>query len=43
MNVLLDMGCIDDDQTLLMMIYRWHPELFNISIRTWFKEFEEYS
>lgn len=35
MESLLDIGFMDDDQTLLLMAYRSKKELFNVSINDW--------
>ena len=36
---LLDIGCMDDDQYLITMVWHKHPELFHIQIATWFDIF----
>lgn len=32
---LLMTGCIDDDQVLVLMAYKWRPDLININISKW--------
>ncbi|MBR6533536.1 MAG: lipopolysaccharide biosynthesis protein [Clostridia bacterium] len=39
MSSLVDIGCIDDDQFLMLMVYKKHPEIFNIQISNWFDIF----
>lgn len=39
MNALIDCGCIDDDQHLMLMVYKKRPELFNIQYANWFEMF----
>jgi len=36
---LVNCGCMDDDQHLLLMEYKFDPELFEIKYGTWFDEF----
>jgi hypothetical protein len=36
---LLDLNCIDDDQQLMLMVYKKHKELFYIQIANWFDMF----
>ena len=36
---LLDIGCMDDDQYLITMLWHKNPELFHIQITTWFDIF----
>lgn len=42
MKALLMLDSIDDDQQLLLMAYRSAPEIFKISISTWFIPLKEY-
>lgn len=39
MNALIDCGCMDDDQHLMLMVYKKRPELFNIQYANWFEMF----
>ena len=39
MEALLDIGCIDDDQHLQLMVYKKNPELYSIVICDWFEAF----
>ena len=39
---LIMLDCIDDDQQLLLMAYRFKPEIFNIEISDWFLPLKEY-
>lgn len=41
MEVLLYMGCLDDDQQLLLMAYKNRPELFDVQISDWFLPLKE--
>lgn len=36
---LISLDCIDDDQQLLLMVYKLHKELFNVIISDWFDAF----
>lgn len=35
MQSLLMIGCIDDDQVLVLMAYKWNPDLIEINISKW--------
>jgi protein YibB len=39
MSALLDVGCIDDDQHLMLMVYKKQKEQFSIQIANWFEMF----
>lgn len=39
MESLIALDCIDDDQQLLLMVYKLHPELFKVHICDWFDIF----
>ena len=43
MSALVDVGCIDDDQYLMLMVYKKYPDLFHIQIANWFDIFEKNS
>ena len=38
MDSLLSIDCIDDDQLLILMVYKKYPELFQIRICNWFED-----
>lgn len=40
MNSLISLDCIDDDQQLLLMVYKNNKEWFNITICDWFEDFQ---
>lgn len=42
MNELLNVGFIDDDQLLLVMAYRKHPEIFELHKSDWFLPLKEH-
>ena len=42
MNALISLDCIDDDQQLLLMAYKIHPEEFEIHQAWWFMPLKEY-
>lgn len=42
MEALLKLECIDDDQQLLLMTYKYNPELFELHISDWFMPLKEY-
>lgn len=42
METLVTFGCIDDDQQLMLMIYKNNPELFEVHISNWFLPLKEY-
>ena len=42
MDALIRIGCIDDDQQLLLMSWRNNPELFEIKASYWFMPIKEY-
>lgn len=39
MEALISLDCIDDDQQLMLMVYKKVPELFEIRICDWFEDF----
>lgn len=40
MYSLISLDCIDDDQQLVLMVYKRYPELFHVTICTWFQDME---
>lgn len=40
MYSLISLDCIDDDQQLMLMIYKRYPELFEIRLCDWFQDME---
>ena len=42
MITLIDVGLIDDDQTLMLMAYRKKPEIFNLMKSDWFMPLKDY-
>lgn len=42
MNTLLRIGCIDDDQQLLLMAVRNNPDLFEVKTSFWFMPIKDY-
>lgn len=42
MEALLMLECIDDDQHLLLMAYKWNPNIFKYHISDWFMPLKEY-
>ncbi len=43
LNEMIDLGFIDDDQTLLLMAYRKKPEIFKVDIYDWFQILNKYT
>lgn len=41
-NALIMLGCIDDDQQLLLMSYKAVPEIFEVHISKWFMPLKEF-
>ena len=35
MNSLLMIGCMDDDQVLVLMAYKWRPDLIHVNVSEW--------
>lgn len=35
MTALLMIGCIDDDQVLVLMAYKWRPDLIDVNVSEW--------
>lgn len=43
MNSLVKIGCIDDDQMLMLMVYRQEPGIHSVVICDWFEDFQRCS